>query len=89
MLLIVYIVLCFIIGIAGRRRRIGFFGYFLFSALLTPVVALAWLLITHRRFLAKETAAGHLVVCAECAAIEAREKVVDKRRCARCGAAVA
>ena len=88
MLLIVYLILSFIIGVAGRRRRIGFFGYFLLSVLLTPVVALGWLLISHRRFLARETAAGHLVICADCANAEARETAIDRTRCARCGAAV-
>jgi len=88
MLVIVYLILCFIIGVAGRRRRIGFFGYFLLSVFLTPVVMLGWLLISHKRFLARETATGHLVICAECAALEAREKAQDIRHCARCGAAV-
>lgn len=87
MLVIVYLILCFVIGIAGRRRRIGFFGFFLLSVLLTPVITLGWLLITHQRFLAKEVAAGHVVMCAECAAAEAKQ-ATKRRRCVRCGALV-
>jgi uncharacterized paraquat-inducible protein A len=85
MLVIVYLILCFVIGVAGRRRRLGFFGFFLLSVVLTPIVTLAWLLITHQRFLAHEVAAGHLAVCAECAAIEARAKAATRHHCARCG----
>ena len=88
MLVIVYLVLCFMIGIAGRRRRLGFFGFFLLSAVLTPVVTLGWLLVTHRRFLAREVEKGHLVICAECAGIEARSVAALHQRCIRCGAPV-
>jgi hypothetical protein len=88
MLVIVYLVCCFIIGIAGRRRRLGFFGFFLLSVLLTPVLTLGWLLITHRRFLAREVAAGHLVICSDCAGVEARAAAGTHQRCIRCGAPV-
>jgi hypothetical protein len=88
MLIIVYLVLCFIIGIAGRQRRPGFFGLFLLSAVLTPVVTLAWLLVTHKRFLAREVAAGHVVICPECATVEARAAAATTRHCVRCGAPV-
>jgi hypothetical protein len=87
MLVIVYLILCFVIGIAGRRRRIGFFGFFLLSVILTPVITLGWLLVTHRRFLAREMAVGHVMMCAECAKAEARE-ATKPRRCVRCGALV-
>ncbi|HEX4041196.1 MAG TPA: hypothetical protein VHY10_05800 [Xanthobacteraceae bacterium] len=88
MLIIVYLTLCFIIGIAGRQRRTGFFGLFLLSVLLTPVVTLAWLLVTHKRFLGREVEAGHVVICAECATVEARAAAATTRHCARCGAPV-
>jgi hypothetical protein len=87
MLVIVYLIMCFIIGIAGRRRRLGFFGFFLLSLIVTPVITLGWLLVTHRRFLAKEVAAGHVVMCAECAQAEAAAATAP-RRCVRCGALV-
>jgi hypothetical protein len=87
MLVIVYLILCFVIGVAGRGRRIGFFGFFLLSLILTPVVTLAWLLVTRRRFLAKEVAAGHVVICADCAEAEAKAATAA-RRCVRCGAPV-
>ena len=88
MLIIVYLILCFIIGVAGRRRSFGFFGFFLLSAIVTPVVTLAWLLVTHRRFLAKEVAKGHAVICAECAQREASAKSEPYQHCIRCGAPV-
>ena len=87
MLVIVYLIMCFVIGIAGRRRRLGFFGFFLLSLILTPIVTLGWLLVTHRRFLAKEVAVGHAVMCAECATAEAKAATAP-RRCVRCGALV-
>ena len=69
MLVIVYLILCLVVGLAGRSRRLGFFGFFLLSVLLTPVVALGWLLLTQKRFLAR---VDHVVICADCAAAEAR-----------------
>ena len=44
--LIIYIVFCGIAGYAGRRRRIGFLGFFIASLLLTPLVVLAILVLT-------------------------------------------
>jgi hypothetical protein len=89
MLIILYLIFCLLIGIVGRRRRLGFFGFFLLSVLLTPVLTLGWLLITRRHFLAKEVAAGHVVICSECRAQEVRENSTQYQHCARCGAPVA
>ncbi|MGH6989037.1 MAG: hypothetical protein ACREFD_03830 [Stellaceae bacterium] len=86
-MLVVYLIMCFVIGIAGRRRRIGFFGFFLLSVILTPVVTLGWLLVTHRRFLAKEMSLGHVVMCADCAKAGAQE-AIKPRHCVRCGTLV-
>ncbi|HEY5209079.1 MAG TPA: hypothetical protein VIJ42_06495 [Stellaceae bacterium] len=88
MLIIVYLIMCFMIGVAGRRRRLGFFGFFLLSVILTPVIMLGWLLVTHRRFLAREISTGHVVICADCATIEARAAALATHHCVRCGAAV-
>jgi hypothetical protein len=52
------------------------------------VLTLGWLLITHRRFLAREVAAGHLVICSDCAGVEARAAAGTHQRCIRCGAPV-
>jgi hypothetical protein len=38
-LITVYLVLCLAIGFLGRRRRIGFWGFFFASILLTPMLA--------------------------------------------------
>jgi len=35
---VILIVLCVIIGFAGRHRKFGFWGYFFCSILLTPVI---------------------------------------------------
>jgi hypothetical protein len=42
---IFYLCLCIMIGILGRRTRLGFFRSFLFSIIVTPVVILLYLLI--------------------------------------------
>ncbi len=88
MLIVLYLIFCLLIGIVGYRRYLGFFGFFLLSIFLTPVVTLGWLLITHRRFLANEVSAAHIVICPECQAQEAREKSAHTQHCTRCGAAV-
>lgn len=40
-----YLSLCLMIGILGRRTRLGFFRSFLFSIIVTPVVILLYLLL--------------------------------------------
>ena len=41
----IYLVLCFMVGLLGYRTRLGFFRSFLFSLLLTPFVITIFLLI--------------------------------------------
>ena len=43
---LIYIVFCLLTGLAGSQRRIGFFGTFLISLLITPVVMLVVLILT-------------------------------------------
>ena len=38
-----YLVLCFVAGIAGRNRRIGFWGFLFGSFIFTPIVSLLFL----------------------------------------------
>jgi hypothetical protein len=45
-LLVAYMVLCFLVGIYGSARRMGFAGTFILSIFLTPVLILILLLIT-------------------------------------------
>ena len=56
LLLAVYIGLCFVVGLAGRRRRIGFAGYMLLALFLTPFLPLFYLFLTQKRFLQLEAA---------------------------------
>ena len=42
---IVYLTLCFFVGILGRRSRLGFFRSFLFSIMVTPFVVMLCLLL--------------------------------------------
>lgn len=46
LLFIVYIVLCTMVGLCGMHRSLGFFGTFLLSMVLTPVVVLIILKLT-------------------------------------------
>jgi hypothetical protein len=38
-----YLALCLVAGIAGRNRRIGFWGFLFSSILFTPVISLLFL----------------------------------------------
>ena len=38
-----YLALCFVAGIVGRNRRIGFWGFFFSSIIFTPIVTLLFL----------------------------------------------
>lgn len=40
-----YLSLCLMIGILGRRTRLGFFRSLLFSIIVTPVVIMLYLLL--------------------------------------------
>ena len=43
---IIYLVFCFLTGLCGSQRRLGFLGTFIVSILITPVVMLIVLLLT-------------------------------------------
>jgi hypothetical protein len=43
---ILYIVFCLLAGLCGSQRRLGFFGTFIISLLVTPVVMLFVLVLT-------------------------------------------
>ncbi|MEA2882040.1 MAG: hypothetical protein QOH32_1296 [Bradyrhizobium sp.] len=45
-LVVLYLVFCLLTGLCGTQRRLGFFGTFLVSLALTPVVVLLYLLFT-------------------------------------------
>jgi hypothetical protein len=67
MIVVVYLFLCVIVGVTGRRRRPGLLGYFLLSIPLTPVVTLIFLLATQKRFLEREgLIASQMVSCGHC-----------------------
>ena len=38
LLVSVYVLLCLVVGFAGRQRAFGFWGFFFFSMLVTPVI---------------------------------------------------
>lgn len=44
--IIVYVIFCFLVGLCGTQRRIGFFGAFLASFIFTPVLVLIVLMVT-------------------------------------------
>jgi len=48
-LVVLYLLLCLLVGFVGRNRKIGFAGFFVLSVLLSPLVmALVYLLGTPR-----------------------------------------
>lgn len=44
-----YIIFCTIVAILGRNKTIGFWGFFFFSVILTPVIGLSILIIAKNR----------------------------------------
>jgi hypothetical protein len=44
--IILYVVFCVLAGLCGSHRRMGFFGTFLLSLFLTPVLVLLLLILT-------------------------------------------
>lgn len=45
MLIVIYFILCILVGLCGRQRHIGFIGTFILTLLLTPplVLLILWL----------------------------------------------
>jgi hypothetical protein len=41
-----YVILCLIIGLFGRNRRMGYFGTFMLSMLITPLIMMVVLAMT-------------------------------------------
>jgi hypothetical protein len=44
-----YVIFCLLAGVAGSYRRMGFFGTFFLSLLLTPLLVLLLLILTRSR----------------------------------------
>jgi len=44
-----YLALCLLAGIAGRHRRIGFWGFFFSSIIFTPIISLLFLYFASTR----------------------------------------
>ena len=44
--IVLYLIFCILAGLCGSHRRMGFFGTFLFSLIVTPVVVLLVLILT-------------------------------------------
>ena len=44
-----YLVLCLVAGIAGRKRRIGFWGFLFASVIFTPILSLIFLYLAKPR----------------------------------------
>jgi len=38
--LLIYLVFCFLIAVLGMHKPLGFFGYFVSSIILTPIIGL-------------------------------------------------
>jgi len=84
MIVVIYLLLCFVVAIVGRHRPLGFLGYLLFSIALTPVTMLLVQLLTQERFLRHEAAvAMRASVCPKCH--RASREAFRIRYCAHCG----
>jgi hypothetical protein len=44
--IVLYLIFCILAGLCGTHRRMGFFGTFLLSLVVTPVVVLLVLILT-------------------------------------------
>lgn len=49
MLVAIYLASCLLIGIFGRHRKLGFWGYFFGSIVLTPLMGLLLVIVSAPR----------------------------------------
>ena len=58
MLVAIYLAACLLIGLIGRHRKLGFWGYFFGSVLLSPVMGVLLVAVSGPRVVAlpKKTA---------------------------------
>src|SRR5882757_796805 len=85
MLGVVYLALAIVVGLAGRKRHIGFVGYALLSIILTPIPPLLFLLLTQKRFLEHDAAMRmNRACCRGCG--QGLSAAAASRYCHHCGA---
>jgi len=46
---IIYILLCYMVGVLGKNRKFRFIGYFILSILLTPILGLLLVIASDSR----------------------------------------
>lgn len=49
LLILAYLALCVVAGFAGRHTKVGFWGSFLISVLVTPPLAVLLMILFHPR----------------------------------------
>ena len=49
MIVIIYILICLVMGLLGRNRKFGFWGYFFGSIVLTPLIGLILVLASDKK----------------------------------------
>lgn len=53
MLPLFYVLVCVLVGVIGRRSNIGFWGFFVFSLFLTPILGLIVIVLASPRSIPK------------------------------------
>jgi hypothetical protein len=83
--LVIYLLLCLVVGFVGRMRPMGFVGYFLLSIIITPIGGLITILVI-RHFERRKARAVVILTCPNCARELA--PAVAAKYCAHCGTPV-
>lgn len=81
---VIYLLLCLVVGFVGRRRKIGFLGYFLLAILVTPLIPLLFIVITERMGRAKQVPVQPVLICPACS--NRLQQDMAARHCLHCGA---
>ncbi len=48
-LILTYILICYLVALTGRNRKFGFWGYFFASILLTPIMGILLVIASDTR----------------------------------------
>jgi uncharacterized membrane protein YiaA len=55
-LIILYVFICYLVGLSGKNRKFGFYGYFFLSIFITPLLGIILVLASDSKKIENKSA---------------------------------